>query len=348
MQQTPPSKDLADLHVPLTSTDSQNNAQASMTTHQVAIDVDTSDDDTDDDNTNDTKTEEAERLNRNNGADDDDNDENDEEESSTVHQGASGAVFVPKLNQVLDASNCGAQGRIDESGQSITYTNEGYCLLFYQKTKYHQVTIDGDKLVASVREELNDEEIETALKIKLNRKKNLLGHFKTAGLQYTIKESRDEYKTWIYVFVTVSHEVAEQFADHKNLAVRIDPVKAIEIGRKSKDFLLAHRTWLGTDNDPKTFRDEKVRHKEFDKLPLTDWEFIHVPFESSINKQVYKRYYPHNNLLDNRSFLRVLYELLTEDHAVMFCDFLCYFFILFCFLFFLTHNNPHGPLANLV
>ena len=80
------------------------------------------------------------------------------------------------------------------------------------------------------------------------------------------------------------------------------------------------RTCLEDGKDEETFTDEIVRDKQvFKKLPLRYWDNIHVTYEKSLDRRLYKRYPPFNHLLDNRMYLNILYDALQSPLSVTYC-----------------------------
>ena len=67
-----------------------------------------------------------------------------------------------------------------------------------------------------------------------------------ANIQYHMSYSKDENQTYVIVVIAMSHYKAEEWAQSHGLDCQLEPREAIKIGRKKKDFLLAHRFVLGT------------------------------------------------------------------------------------------------------
>ena len=124
-----------------------------------------------------------------------------------------------------------------------THHNEGLCLLFKRRTEYHQVVIDGEKLAIKRLGDLTDSEWEKATKIgkEFSHRKNVLKNLPNANIQYHMSYSKDENQTYVIVVIAMSHYKAEEWAQSHGLDCQIEPREAIKIGRKKKDFLLAHR-----------------------------------------------------------------------------------------------------------
>lgn len=212
----------------------------------------------------------------------------------------------------------------DEVKRSTTHNEsaqiEGYCFVFAKRTKYHRTVIRGDKLAVERRTDLNDEEKEKAAEVEKQkhfkkRRRNILKHFKRIGLRFKIHTTEDN--PYIFVIISMSHSLAEKFADYRDMDVNIDPRRAVEIGRESKGFILAHNTYLDGVDENETFVAKGLaNHDPFHKIKLEEWEYIHVSYEAAINKQVYRRNEQNGHLLDNRLFLRILYDFITEDHSV--------------------------------
>ena len=82
---------------------------------------------------------------------------------------------------------------------------------------------------------------------------------------------------------------------------------------------MLNRTWLEDFDKEQHFDDETTRHR-FSKLPIDNWNKIHIRYETAIHEQVYKHWNMHHTekgnrqyLLNNRLYLRILYEVLISD-----------------------------------
>ena len=91
-------------------------------------------------------------------------------------------------------------------------------------------------------------------------------------------------------------------------------------------------------DDPQ-FTDEIIRHElKFDKLPLSFWDPIYITYETTLDRRLYRRFPPHNHVLDNRLYLNILYDALQSPRAVkIICvsvKSVSFCFVLFCFFLF--------------
>ena len=87
---------------------------------------------------------------------------------------------------------------------------------------------------------------------------------------------------------------------------------------------ICNRTYLDDGEDDPSFTDEVVRNEiHFKKLPLSFWDPIYITYEKTLDRRLYRRYPPHNHVLDNRLYLDILYDALQSPRAVMlnFCVF---------------------------
>ncbi len=82
---------------------------------------------------------------------------------------------------------------------------------------------------------------------------------------------------------------------------------------------MAHRTYIDGD-DMKTFADpNRPMTKDWPKLNIKYWERIHLPFNETVSRNVY--FQEHENIITHRIYLRMLYEMLTDDKPLGGADF---------------------------
>ncbi|ETO22074.1 hypothetical protein RFI_15126 [Reticulomyxa filosa] len=133
---------------------------------------------------------------------------------------------------------------------------------------------------------------------------------------YNIKKKEMIYVQFFFFFLLhcVFAEDAEQWADEHDIDIEIEPAEAVRAGRTIPQFLLAHRTYHPDLDQSKMLKDEAG---EFPLLDLKLWNQIHIPFEPAIDEKVYKVKGYGGSVLDNRLFLRMLYEYITADEGVL-------------------------------
>lgn len=196
--------------------------------------------------------------------------------------------------------------------------NQGYCIVFLRKTKYFELFINGYKLALKIRTDITDADIDKGKEIisKFDDCDNLLSNFINAEIKYRVQYSLDENETHVIVIVSISHKIIGEWIDSHNYDLPIDSKEAIKVGRRIPQFTLARRTWLETQDDDRNFRDPNIPDTVFSKLPISTWDYIHVNYDSTINSRIYQKHRPNNTIIHNRLYLRVLFDVLTENVAV--------------------------------
>eukprot|EP00484_Ammonia_sp_Unknown_P021140 CAMPEP_0197037500 /NCGR_PEP_ID=MMETSP1384-20130603/14694_1 /TAXON_ID=29189 /ORGANISM="Ammonia sp." /LENGTH=845 /DNA_ID=CAMNT_0042467813 /DNA_START=23 /DNA_END=2560 /DNA_ORIENTATION=- len=194
---------------------------------------------------------------------------------------------------------------------------EGYCLVFEAVRDKYYIDLTGGKLAIRRNQDYSEAEWnenrwdDKVKEMTEDCADDLLKHFKTANIKYKILRSRDPMQKYVYVVITTDRHLAEDWADKHNIDIPIEPAEAVSIGRNFEDFYLAQRTILN-DSEEKT---EKAKDgQDLDRIPLDDWNYIHIAFEQTINEKVYKHDRAHpDTVVTHRMYLRILYEMLTDD-----------------------------------
>ena len=224
----------------------------------------------------------------------------------------------------------------DEGGLMNEMPTEGYCLTFIAETDEFIVKYDNGKLFIKRNDEIFSEEnwAENRWEHKLDeitdgRRQDLLKGFKEANINYKIIKSRDKMQKYIFVIIKCKKNIAEEWADKHNIDVPIEPAQAVRVGRTFKEFWLAQRTRID-ENDSATFyvKDNDNNNdnnnnnnnnigNEYNKLSLSYWNDIHIAYETSIDPRVYKKdILNSDSIITHRLYLRILYEMLTDDQAM--------------------------------
>ncbi|ETO13549.1 hypothetical protein RFI_23820 [Reticulomyxa filosa] len=159
--------------------------------------------------------------------------------------------------------------------------------------------------------ELSDAEREnllSGLTKKLNAAKEQVFH-------YCIATSKNE-PDLICVLIWADFKEVERYAAERELVLEINPTEAIKEGRKLGHFKLAHNTLLASEQSHVCESCRSYNHDNKAKenyLPMSDWEHIHIPFESSLHRRIYQKNEHNSSVLSNRLYLRVLYDMITDD-----------------------------------
>ena len=120
---------------------------------------------------------------------------------------------------------------------------QGYCLVFLAQTDWYVLRIEKGTIKVERNpdfdeNEWNEKEYEAKLRRATGRKADdLLKNFKHANINYKIMRSRDRAKKYIYVIITASKDIVEEWADRHNVDIEIEPIEAVRIGRKYKGLL---------------------------------------------------------------------------------------------------------------
>lgn len=237
----------------------------------------------------------------------------------------------------------------------------GYCLVFevepeygFGKTSPYKLVRsgdNGDEIKMIQHEDMTDSDFgENGWEQKMkdftdNRHDNLLKYFKDANIEYKIEKSTDRMNKYLYVVISAQTSIAEEWADRHDIDVPIEPAEAVRVGRLFKEFDLAHRTRID-DSDPAKFavphRENPSKYEEYNKLELEYWNGIHIGYNTSIPRNVYKKDpcdddpNVDDTVLNHRLYLRVLYEMLTDDRELGGANFIVEKYL----------KNAHHPLVS--
>ena len=143
-------------------------------------------------------------------------------------------------------------------------------------------------------------------KHKLDKTENLLQHFTECNIKYFIHQTKHHFIVIIYIM----DNIAEEWAEFQELEVEINPSNAIKRGRESPGFHLAQNTFAPILDQSNHFSLHGIDEK-FTKLNINKWKHIHIPFESTLQSDIYLQ-----PILNDRIYLGLLYDALTADKEV--------------------------------
>eukprot|EP01084_Bolivina_argentea_P265684 450445_1 len=236
------------------------------------------------------------------------------------------------------------KSKYDENENDFT---KGYCLVFTKQPEYHKkkpykvdlirntlkifrnpaMSLDeyvDDGWQSKLQKVLNipdkkieqQEEKKSEIKHRKQHKYNLLANFEEANIKYQIES--DRIGKYFYVVIAADKIDTELWAEKHKMDVPINPHAAVTIGRDFPDFKLAHRTYIKED-DEKTFT-IKLDHVTYEKCDISLWDNIHIAFNTNVKKEIYCQ--KNGNIITNILYLRVLYEMLSDDTPVGGADFI--------------------------
>ena len=125
----------------------------------------------------------------------------------------------------------------DQGGLINDMPTQGYCLVFLAQTDWYVLRIEKGTIKVERNPDFDDaKEYEAKLRRATGGKAdNLLKNFKHANIKYRIIE--DKARKYIYVIITASKDIVEEWADRHNVDIEIEPIEAVRIGRTFKGLL---------------------------------------------------------------------------------------------------------------
>ena len=261
------------------------------------------------------------------------------------------SAFFIMSDQILHANS------LTESRKELfDATVEGYCMVFQRKTSFCELeiirTIDNKPDILRVKKEsLKDPDttwnVEWGTKRSFGLMDDLLkglrqnkdGSKKKHYIQYKIIESMSNPEH-IFVIISCEESVIEQWATERNVDVPIDAHNAIVAAKQYlPKFLLAKRTYLPQEYEEQHMEllndykyDYEIDFEIEDLVQTTHWQNIHIGFEQKLHRTLGINLYakPYNtrslhpvpSAISHILYLRILYEILTDDAELGGADFL--------------------------
>ncbi|ETO16147.1 hypothetical protein RFI_21210, partial [Reticulomyxa filosa] len=235
---------------------------------------------------------------------------------------------------------------------NFSHRARGYCLVFARETAEFECSIEDNRLVVTPKPEYKGPKSflcwKTSVSVvnEFENQKDILAPLRDGGLEYLITELPSDQGGHIVVVVTVNNSWAEDWAEIRDFQLEIEPKEAIKYGRQNEGFALSHRTYVPILDAEGQFRSflflsifmyylpesvpcKKKKKNDFhdgaehiyNMLSLELWNGIHVAYESAnVPRAVFKQD-SHGCVLNNRLFLRILYQIMTEPAKLGGCGF---------------------------